>query len=383
MPPQGSDYGLFLQQSGRCTISGNTIAATCFAGANIKLEHCWECTISGNTIVGSEGDNGIEAGLLQSTISGNTITTSSRGITGGFGECTISGNTITTSHGGITGDFWKCTISGNNLSSNDIGLTIYGSSYSVIVGNIISNNEMGIKWDDAGGICNNQFYHNNFDDNTILIEVSTYQPCGANMWDNSYPSGGNYWSAYTGLDAYSGPDQDQPGSDGIGDSPFMFDVIHDNYPLMTSWIEQPIDATEDLINELHDIIDDNPGTPLADKLEDAYEKTETAYEEMMKDPPDNQAAVGNLEGAVGDLEAAVKDGVVDTDEGRELMDRYASIAQQLAVVAINDAIARGGNQDTIDEAQTYLGEGITLREEEAFKDAINKYKDAVAKAESA
>ncbi len=92
--------------------------------------------------------------------------------------------------------------------------------------------------------------------------------------------------------------------------------------------------------------------------------------------------LGNLEGAVGDLEAAVKDGLLDLTEGRDLMDLYAGIARQLAVNAINEAIAHEGDQDTIDEALAYLDEGDTLREQDTFKDAINKYKDALAKAES-
>jgi hypothetical protein len=44
-----------------------------------------------------------------------------------------------------------------------------------------------------------------------------------NFWDDSYPSGGNYWSDYTGLDL---------DEDGIGDTPYIFVGNQDNYPLM-------------------------------------------------------------------------------------------------------------------------------------------------------
>jgi hypothetical protein len=59
---------------------------------------------------------------------------------------------------------------------------------------------------------------------------------GINKWDNGYPSGGNYWSDYGGVDNFKGPDQDIPGEDSIGDSPYT-DILgptgaKDNYPLM-------------------------------------------------------------------------------------------------------------------------------------------------------
>ena len=54
-----------------------------------------------------------------------------------------------------------------------------------------------------------------------------------NAWNLGYPIGGNYWSNYTGVDLYSGPNQDLPGSDGIGDTPYTIGVF-DQYPLMAS-----------------------------------------------------------------------------------------------------------------------------------------------------
>ena len=57
----------------------------------------------------------------------------------------------------------------------------------------------------------------------------------SNTWDNGYPSGGNYWSDYTGNDSFSGPNQDLPGSDGIGDTPYNITGYtpndQDRYPL--------------------------------------------------------------------------------------------------------------------------------------------------------
>ncbi|MHA2408136.1 MAG: NosD domain-containing protein, partial [Candidatus Ranarchaeia archaeon] len=55
----------------------------------------------------------------------------------------------------------------------------------------------------------NTFFHNNLIDNVIQAGV----PLGyANTWDDGYPSGGNYWSDYTGVDV---------DGDGIGDTPYV------------------------------------------------------------------------------------------------------------------------------------------------------------------
>jgi len=48
-----------------------------------------------------------------------------------------------------------------------------------------------------------------------------------NTFDNDYPSGGNYWSNYTGYDA---------NDDGIGDTPYVIDANNrDKYPLMSPY----------------------------------------------------------------------------------------------------------------------------------------------------
>jgi hypothetical protein len=54
-----------------------------------------------------------------------------------------------------------------------------------------------------------------------------------NTWDDGYPSGGNYWSDYNGIDVKSGSYQNETGSDGVGDTPYIIDANNtDHYPLM-------------------------------------------------------------------------------------------------------------------------------------------------------
>jgi len=55
----------------------------------------------------------------------------------------------------------------------------------------------------------------------------------SSSWDDDYPSGGNYWSNYTGVDVKSGSYQNETGSDGIGDTPYIIDANNiDDYPLV-------------------------------------------------------------------------------------------------------------------------------------------------------
>jgi probable HAF family extracellular repeat protein len=145
----------------------------------------------------------------------------------------------------------------------------------------------------------------------------------------------------------------------------------------------PEEQIQGVIDDIDTVVQENPDSPAADKLEDVNAKLETALAELEKDPPDNQAALGNVEGAVGDLEAAVKDGFLDAAGGSDLMDRLAEAARDLAVGAVDDAKDRAGDQEVIDEAEGYLAEGDDLRDLGYFKDAVAKYKDALAKAESA
>jgi len=121
------------------------------------------------------------------------------------------------------------SISGNNITNNDHGIWLSSSSnYNSIIGNNITNNDYGI-WLYSSSC--NILYHNNFIDNTRHVHIVTSGY--ANVWDNGYPSGGNYWSDYAGVDLFSGPYQIETGSDGIGDTLYVIDENNtDRYPLM-------------------------------------------------------------------------------------------------------------------------------------------------------
>jgi parallel beta-helix repeat protein len=75
----------------------------------------------------------------------------------------------------------------------------------------------------------NVLHHNTFSGNSCDARDD-----GDNAWDGGYPSGGNRWGNYTGLDVYSGAYQNLPGSDGMGDTPegICDGTNLDRYPLV-------------------------------------------------------------------------------------------------------------------------------------------------------
>jgi parallel beta-helix repeat protein len=176
-------------------------------------------------------DNGIEI-AFSSNISMKNSNISSNDRSGiysyGSSNNTLLGNNITLNYYGIKTRLLLFTqISGNNLIDNDFGMWINSSSNNNITSNILLNNLRGLKIEDS---YDNYIYHNNFVDNTIPAYDDTDM---GNQWDNGYPSGGNFWSDYSGLDEFSGPNQDEPGNDGIGDTNYSINIISvDNYPLM-------------------------------------------------------------------------------------------------------------------------------------------------------
>jgi len=125
--------------------------------------------------------------------------------------------------------------SNNNIMKNKVtnnthtGIVLaYDSDANSISSNNIVGNDLGIYLDLS---LNNHISLNNFIGNVKHVHMD--QPVYYNIWDNGYPSGGNYWSDYADVDVKSGPYQNDIGSDGIGDSAYIIDANNtDNCPLM-------------------------------------------------------------------------------------------------------------------------------------------------------
>lgn len=127
-------------------------------------------------------------------------------------------------------------IADNNITTSNYGISLYLSLNNSMYGNNILSNNCGIR---LQACSNNSIYHNNFVNNANHV----YTVESTNIWDSGYPSGGNYWSNYSGVDLKKGLDQNSTGIDGIGDSPCVIDANNkDNYPLMAPYAA-PEDTT--------------------------------------------------------------------------------------------------------------------------------------------
>ena len=197
--------GIFILDSDGNTVSHNNITLSKFEG--LVIENSTDSVIT-NNLISSNGEDGVYMLNTSTTVlRSNTMTSNN-----------WTGVHIDASHGN--------TIGGNTLSNNTkFGMRLDDSNHISVVGNTISWNERaGI---DFFNLTDSVFCHNNFVNNTQQIS-SDYS---LNSWDNS--TEGNYWSDYNGTDLYSGPSQNETGSDGIGDASYLVDKNNqDKYPLM-------------------------------------------------------------------------------------------------------------------------------------------------------
>jgi len=119
---------------------------------------------------------------------------------------------------------WDINITRNVLSdsiADTVGFGTIGGGVSVDTG------------------CTEMLIYNNSFVNNIPLQAEDASSDFVNLWNKTYPVGGNYWSDYSGIDNLSGPDQDLPGSDGFGDEPYGIDSdSFDHYPRMV-----PVPAT--------------------------------------------------------------------------------------------------------------------------------------------
>ncbi len=120
------------------------------------------------------------------------------------------------------------TIAGNTVQDCGWGIYLWDSHSCVLTRNVVVGCERGLGLYHTSS--RNFLYHNAFLDCPFpAFDDSS----GVNRWFAPYPRGGNFWGGIGLEDRYSGPGQDDPGPDGIGDTPVRIpEAGLDRYPLM-------------------------------------------------------------------------------------------------------------------------------------------------------
>ncbi len=191
-------FGLTLSNSDGCTLLNNTIYDNVYGGISVGFSV--NNTILENTV---HSTRNVEEPY---DYTGFTVDMS-------FGN-TFKGNVAYDNGWGFSiGEFES------EIFEEEMGFIPEEYEDNIFEGNTAEGNTKAGFW--IGGLPNpppfsNIFFHNNLIDNAIQASVPPTEYGYANTWDDGYPSGGNYWSDYTGIDA---------DGDGIGDTPYEIPTV--------------------------------------------------------------------------------------------------------------------------------------------------------------
>jgi parallel beta-helix repeat protein len=214
-------HGVILENSTNCIISNN-IMANSFYG--VLLNESSNNTIADNQVFCMPHWLGI---ALYHSSNYNTLTNNT--ISSGYMPLLLSSS----SHN---------LLNSNEVYSGTYGIRLADSMNNTIIANQVFNSSIGIyiaSYHSPGS--SNLVYHNNLLNNTETFQAG--ESNSTNIWDNGYPSGGNYWCDYNGTDLFSGPYQNETGGDEIGDTPYIIPYLNnsDTYPLI-----KPYDTQHDI-----------------------------------------------------------------------------------------------------------------------------------------
>jgi parallel beta-helix repeat protein len=250
IPITSFTFGINVTDCSNIQVSDNKVEDS--NGAGISLSGSG-ISLTGNEMRDNKFNLNVEADFLYDIDTSNTadgkpvnylVGNSSLSITGpAFGgldtgflalincvNMTVKGLNLTKNGAGILlANTNESRIESNNLQDNIKGIRLVTSSNNVICGNNITSNKLeGIKIESSDSL-GNKIYHNIFSQN----HPNAYTVSDGNEWDNGYSDGGNNWDDSDKNDTKKGPNQDEPGADGICDHPYNIALnAQDRYPLV-------------------------------------------------------------------------------------------------------------------------------------------------------
>lgn len=239
------DHGIHVGGSSDNTLTGNTTLGN--FGFGISIHGSIDTLVADNTCTENRGGIGVDYHADHTTLMGNIA--SNNGDNGGIyildcDDNTIIGNTCNSNAGfGISiGDSTDNTVIDNTASDNYEGITVWVCQNNTLTGNTASDNHFtseddvdegcGIRldWNSEDQVTNNTLENNDrgiwlhectgnrvFNNNFISNSIQAYVTGGGdNIFNEDKPTGGNYWSDWTG------PDEN---GDGFVDNPYV--IIED------------------------------------------------------------------------------------------------------------------------------------------------------------
>ena len=246
-------YGVRLTRSRDNQVTGNTVTHNVLG---ILLEYYSTYnTLSGNTVTANTGYGILLDAASSNRVSDNHVAGSYYGVQLGHSSDynQVSRNHVTANAGGGIDLVYFSnynSITENTITANERGLGISACDHSRVSGNHITHNFCGVRLEQA---FNTRFYHNNVVDNSQQVNLIALGD--ANVWDDGYPAGGNYWNDYTDTDAFKGAQQNNAGSDGVWDHPYVMAIhVEDQYPLTRPFGGPDGDVDGDRDVDIFDIV---------------------------------------------------------------------------------------------------------------------------------